>query len=86
MNVFSENSFLKKAIICSPKEFEIIAPINATQAHFFPENPPVKDKMLSEFESFTKVLSDNGTDLHYLSELPGCPYQIWTRDVAFCIG
>lgn len=86
MNTFNENGFLRSAIICSPKEFEIIAPINATQARYFAENPPVKDKMLSEFNNFAKVLSDNGTDLHYLSELPGCPYQIWTRDVAFCIG
>lgn len=86
MNIFNENGFLKSAVICSPKEFEIIVPINATQARFFSENPPVKDKMLSEFDDFAKFLSDNGTDLHYLSELPGCPYQIWTRDVAFCIG
>jgi len=86
MNIFNETSFLNSAIICSPKEFEIIAPINATQARYFSENPPVKDKMLSEFNGFAKVLSDNGTDLHYLFELPGCPYQIWTRDVAFCIG
>lgn len=86
IHVLNEYDCLKEGLVCSPVFFEIIEPINAIQSHYFATDPPSRELMLTDFQAFEDVLSSNGCTAHHLNLLPGCPYQVWTRDVAFCIG
>lgn len=85
-NRISELAPLRCAVCADPSGFELVAPINSTQAHYLAHDPPNRHDLLEEHRSLRSTLVSAGVDIVDLRCVPGCAYQVFARDIAFVIG
>jgi N-dimethylarginine dimethylaminohydrolase len=84
----SETGRLRKAVVCPPTFFEIVAPTNAMQEYYWSNGHPRPNPQLmaEQHQMLVKVLRDSGVDVYSLKPDPHLPYQHATRDVGTVIG
>jgi len=75
-----------EVVMATPKHFRAVTPVNDTQRRFFKSDPPDVESLLAEQEQFVEVLLGHGVRVLWAAELPDCPFQLNTRDVAAVVG
>lgn len=79
------NGVLKKVLVASPKNFEIIKPINNTEKKTFKKGIS-KAKLIREYENFVALLQKQKVEVVKAPLKKSLPQQTFTRDIGFCIG
>lgn len=85
-SVYTEYRQLKEVLVCRPTHYFQSRPINNVEAHYFKNDPPVRENLLQEHRVWTDLLEQLGVQCVYLEEKEGLPHQLFTRDVGFAVG
>jgi N-dimethylarginine dimethylaminohydrolase len=85
---YSEFGKLSKVVMCSPRHFEILEPINYTQWLYSSNGlpKPRAQVMREQHDALVERLREEGVEVELLEPVAGLPYQHATRDAGVVVG
>ncbi len=83
VSVSSSSGKLRSCIMAYPCYFDITTPINEKQKQN--KGQVNKELAIKQYNTLVNLLQDLGVKTYFLSLIPECSYQVFTRDIGFVI-
>lgn len=84
VKVNSCSDMLHSCAVVYPCNFDITTPINEKQKRY--KGHIGKQLAFSQYNAFINLLQRLDVRTYFVSPIPGCNYQVFTRDIGFVIG
>ncbi len=85
--ISSEHSILKEIILGNPQSFVEGEKINeAMRKYYGTSDSPQRQKIVSEYESLSTILKQNGVNVYLPTSSQEVPQQLAPRDIGFVLG